>query len=111
MSTALKYEMFLREAFRSQRWGDPAHMADTDIATAAESSKYHLNMMKVGIAYAMLCYNDHYSEGKRLREPDDSNLFSDYIDEVLDAASSEELGKIIDRYNEYKRELDTLDNR
>jgi len=109
---AMLYEMFLRKAFGVERGEDPAHIADTDVATLASGGHAEcLNAMKIGIAYAMLCYKSRYTEKKNLKDPEDHDKLNDYIDRVLDAQSSKELFDIIGSYRHYEEELNTRENR
>lgn len=109
---AMLYETFLRKAFGVERGEDPAHIADADVATLASSGHSEwLNAMKIGIAYAMLCYKSRYTEKKKLKDPEDHDKLNDYINRVLDAQSSKEAFDIIGRYRDYEKELNTRESR
>lgn len=108
---ALRYEMFLRKAFGVERGGDPAHIANADVATLSIGNADYQKAMKIGIAYAMLCYESHYAEKKNLKDPEDHNKLNNYIDSVLAAQNSSELFDIIRSYQKYEEELNTREDR
>ena len=109
--SALGYEHFVRKAFGDvERGKDPAGLAEADIYNSLYSATY-MNELKIGTGYAIAIYKSNYIEEKELRDPDDYEKMDKFLDDVLKANTGEEIGKIIEEYREFQKELDDLPNR
>lgn len=109
--SALGYEHFVRKAFGNvERGGDPAGLAEADIYNSSYAST-SMNELKIGTGYAIAIYNSNYTETKELRDPDDYEKMDKFLDDVLKANTGEAIGKIIEEYREFQKELDDLPDR
>lgn len=109
--SAMSYEIFVRKAFGNVgRGGDPAGLAEADIYNASYNVT-PLNKLKIGTGYAIAIYNSEYIETKEFRDPDDYEKMDQFIAEVLVAKNGNEIGDIIERYEEFQKELDELPDR
>ena len=109
--SALLYEHFVRAAFGGvERGEDPAGLAEADIYNSSYDSTA-LNELKIGAGYAIAIYNFNYTEQKELRDPDDYEKMDQFLAEILDAKTGSEIGEIIEKYQDFQKELDNLPER
>lgn len=109
--SALGYEHFVRDAFGNvERGGDPAGLAEADIYNSSYEIS-SMNELKIGTGYAIAIYNSNYIETKELRDPEDYEKMDKFLDEVLKSKTGDDIGRIIEEYQEFKKELDGLPNR
>lgn len=107
----LDYEVFVRDAFGCKVKGDdPAGLADADIYNASHRSD-SFSKLKIGIGYSMLVFKRKYENEKKLRDPEDYKRMEQFIERVLDAASTADLEKIFTEYKSYMEELKNLEDR
>lgn len=99
----LTYENFVRAAFSLEtkqdvgRWGDPAHLANTDIFDAG-----YLTKIKASVSYSMCIFNSHVTEYSNV--PDDQyDELHEKMDVILEQVlSANDPLKVYDLIEEYK---------
>lgn len=109
---ALMYEYFLRDAFgnNTEKYGDPAGLADAGVFNHSYDKAY-LNKLKIGAGYAIVINNRKYENKKELRDPYDYDKMDQFINEVLVAKTGNEVVETIQRYIEFRKELEQLKDR
>ena len=92
----MTYEMFVRQAFKVERWEDPAHLATTDCFDASA-----IEEVKAAVGYSMAIFNLQYVE--------EDNSLDDYCSQalkrVMNATEKKEIYDIIKEYNKKIRHI------
>lgn len=99
MAAALEYETFLRKAFglhsggMTDRWGDPAGLATTDVF-----NDRNIPSVKSSVSYAMEIFNQKILNDNHPNGDDEINRLEGYTQQVLSASSINDILELIRSY-------------
>lgn len=104
---ALLYENFVKKAFGVvNRGDDPAGLAEANIYNSSYATPA-LNKLKIGTGYAIAIYNSNYNNTKKLRDCDYEKM-DNFIADVIAANQAREIIEIIEKYQKFQNDLDSL---
>ncbi|CEP39728.1 hypothetical protein [Paraclostridium sordellii] len=107
MEENMTYETFVRGAFSirserlTERLGDMANLADTDVFDLSWNDVDYLNKAKSAVAYSIAIYNSEIFETSEVSNVDRTAM-ENLLGNALNSTNSQDLITVIDAYKVYR---------
>lgn len=110
MCKSMKYEAFLRKAFKLNNKGDdPAGIAQADNYACCYTPEA-FNEIKAAVSYSIVALNSKHRNEKIFKNKDIYTKMDKFLESALEAKTLSELGLIIQEYNDFEEEIEVEEN-